>query len=161
MATPEKIRRVGFFIRFLAGAIDWFLATLAATLFSVIWYGVWLLANRKPLTLSELFSMTQLSSEWIQWVDGVFEICILMGYFTFLHSRTGSTFGKKLFSLRVIYEKTGKTLSFQRSLARSLSYFLSVLPFGSGFLMVFFHPRKKALHDLVVGSQVVYFKKKA
>ena len=102
--------------------------------------------------------MSDLSSEWAQWIEAILELFIYFGYFAYFHSKTGITPGKRVFKIQVLSETTGSPLTLKRSVIRSVSYVLSALPFGCGFLMVLFHPKKRALHDLIAGSQVIYFK---
>jgi len=61
-----------------------------------------------------------------------------------------------LFGLRVINEKTDEKLSLGRALGRSLSYFVSSILFGLGFLKIAFDKEKhKGWHDSLAGTVVL------
>jgi uncharacterized RDD family membrane protein YckC len=75
-------------------------------------------------------------------------------YFTFFPFWGGQTPGKMLMRLRVVTYKQVE-LSLLRSLARSLSYFLSSLFLGVGFLMAALNRDKRALHDFIAQTYVV------
>jgi uncharacterized RDD family membrane protein YckC len=68
---------------------------------------------------------------------------------------SGRTLGKWFAGLR-IERKDGVPLSFARTLVRHLiGYPLTLLTLGAGFLLAAFHPRARALHDLLAGTVVV------
>jgi len=81
-------------------------------------------------------------------------------YYVSRQVRTGTTFGKKLFNIYVISEKTGEFMTRKQALIRLFGYVFSYVMVGCGFLMVAFHPRKQAFHDLMAGTlSVRRFKK--
>jgi len=65
-----------------------------------------------------------------------------------------ATLGKQLLGIQVT-DMNGARLSFVRSLLRNLAKILSSLPFGLGFLLAAFTPKKQALHDLITKCLVV------
>jgi len=66
-----------------------------------------------------------------------------------------ATPGKVMAGIRVV-DMDGRRLTFGRATGRFLARLLShVIPFGVGFLMAGFTPRKQALHDLIAGTLVV------
>ncbi|MFI5362642.1 MAG: RDD family protein [Elusimicrobiota bacterium] len=72
----------------------------------------------------------------------------------FAGNLAGGTPGKKLLGLAVV-TADGSFPGFGRALARSLGWVLST-PFANfGFLVALFHPRTRALHDLLAGTYVV------
>jgi len=93
---------------------------------------------------------------WGEEWDNIVGFITLVIYHTFFLSFYSSTPGKMLFGLRVINEKTGNKLSFGRALGRSLSYFVSSILFGLGFLKIAFDKEKhKGWHDSLVGTVVL------
>jgi uncharacterized RDD family membrane protein YckC len=82
------------------------------------------------------------------------EIVFLVAYFVWGTQRYGTTFGKKIFRLRVVNDTTGERVSIRRTVVRSL-----MLPFsfvmGAGVLMALFNPRHQAFHDMIAGTRVV------
>jgi uncharacterized RDD family membrane protein YckC len=66
----------------------------------------------------------------------------------------GGTPGKKLLGLAVV-TADGSFPGFFRALARALGWVLSTPLANFGFLIALFHPRTRALHDLLSGTYVV------
>lgn len=79
---------------------------------------------------------------------------LFLGYFTFFHSYDGQTPAKMIIRIKVAAE-TGSPPSVFQSLLRSFGYFISGFFFGFGFFFSIFERKKRALHDLLVGTQVV------
>ncbi|MBO0995084.1 RDD family protein [Bacillus sp. SD088] len=79
------------------------------------------------------------------------------GYFMILEFFWGGkTIGKKIMGIRVIQEN-GQSITFLSSFIRNLLLLIDSLPYYLvGLLMVFFHPKKKRLGDLLAGTIVVY-----
>jgi uncharacterized RDD family membrane protein YckC len=77
-------------------------------------------------------------------------------YFAGWWAVTGSTLGMALFGLRVVHRDGTTPASPLSAILRALTFPLSVLLFGLGFLGILFHPRRRALHDLLAGTAVVY-----
>jgi uncharacterized RDD family membrane protein YckC len=69
----------------------------------------------------------------------------------------GRTVGKALLGLRV-ETANGNSVPLWRSCLRILGYPLSALFLGLGFAMALVVPRRRALHDLLAGTQVVYYR---
>jgi uncharacterized RDD family membrane protein YckC len=78
-----------------------------------------------------------------------------IGYFTFFWSTTGQTPGDRMLSIEVRREN-GEGLHAGRAFLRVLALPLSVIPFGAGLVLILFDRRRRALHDLLVGTVVVY-----
>jgi hypothetical protein len=70
-------------------------------------------------------------------------------------ARGGQTIGKKIFNIKVA-GREGQAISFKQSIARFFCYFLSIATFFIGFILPFFNREKKALHDYVVKTKVIY-----
>lgn len=67
---------------------------------------------------------------------------------------TGTTIGKRLMGIG-IFNAEGQPTGVPRAIVRSLGVFATTV-FGSiGFIFVLFHPRRRALHDLLAGSYPV------
>ena len=65
-----------------------------------------------------------------------------------------ATVGKQLLGIQVT-DANGAQLSFVRALLRNLAKILSSLPFGLGFLLAAFTPKRQALHDMITKCLVV------
>lgn len=66
-----------------------------------------------------------------------------------------ATPGKLAMSARVVDSDTGAPLSVKQSVIRYLGYFVSLIPFGVGFLWVAFDRRKQGWHDKMANSVVI------
>ena len=69
--------------------------------------------------------------------------------------RFGATPGKMALSAKVVDADTGEPLTIPASLLRYVGYFLSAIPFGSGFLWVGLDRKKQGWHDKLANSVVV------
>jgi uncharacterized RDD family membrane protein YckC len=88
-------------------------------------------------------------------VGGAAAVSWAIGYFTFFWSTTGQTPGDRMLSIEVRREN-GERLHAARAFLRVLALPLSVIPFGAGLVLILFDRRRRALHDLLVGTVVVY-----
>ena len=84
----------------------------------------------------------------------LFTILFAIVYTTTLHSMSGQTLGKSLVGIRVVSAADGTLLTVGPALLRHLASFLSLIPFGFGYLVAGLRRDKRALHDLVAGSRV-------
>lgn len=80
-----------------------------------------------------------------------------IGYFAWFWSAAGSTPGDRVLGLRVVSARTGAPISFGRAVLRVFALVLSALPFCLGFAMILFDDRRRALHDRLVKTVVVYY----
>ncbi len=76
------------------------------------------------------------------------------GYYTFFHAYGGQTPAKMIMRIKVL-KKDGEVPSYLHSLVRTFGFFLSHLFFGFGFFLTLIERRKRALHDLLTGTEVV------
>lgn len=73
-----------------------------------------------------------------------------------IHTRNhGQTPGKKLMQICVRRVDTEEEPSKKQYALRAFFWPISFVAYAIGFWMVFFHPKKRALHDLVSGTWVV------
>lgn len=79
-----------------------------------------------------------------------------------IHSRNhGQTPGKKLMHIRIRRANTNEEPSKIQYALRAFFWPASFIAYASGFWMIFFHPKKRALHDLLSGTWVVQEKKES
>ncbi len=76
------------------------------------------------------------------------------GYFTFFHGYGGQTPAKMILRIKVVTTR-GTPLSHLHAFIRTLGFFVSHLFFGLGFLITIIERKKRALHDLLSGTQVI------
>jgi len=131
-----------FLIRFGAFIIDYALILLSAFILGFVFSSFFL-------------SLSFLGNE-------VLGFSILIIYHVLFLSIFSSTPGKMLYRLMVIDEKTELKVSFGKALLRSVSYILSFLFFGLGFLFIGFDKEKhRGWHDRIAKTLVIRKKKKS
>lgn len=82
---------------------------------------------------------------------------IVFLYYGWFYKRKGATPGKMLMRLRVSYFDTGTNLTYWRAFCReTFGKFVSAVLLCVGFLMVAFRRDKRALHDMLLNTQVTY-----
>jgi uncharacterized RDD family membrane protein YckC len=76
-------------------------------------------------------------------------------YFAHFWGLNGRTAGGALFGLQVL-ANDGGDVSARRAIGRTLAFPLSFLMLGLGFLGILLGDRRRALHDVIAGTVVVY-----
>jgi uncharacterized RDD family membrane protein YckC len=79
-----------------------------------------------------------------------------VAYFAFFWSSTGQTPGNRALGIRVVEARSGEPPHATRAVLRVLALPLSAIPLCAGFLMILVDARRRALHDVLVGTVVVY-----
>ena len=79
----------------------------------------------------------------------------LFAYYAYSWGAFGKTIGMALLGVRVV-RANGADLSGRRAVARTLAFPLSFLFFGLGFTPILFQHDRRALHDLIAGTAVIY-----
>ena len=79
-----------------------------------------------------------------------------IGYFAWFWSAAGQTPGDRVLGLQVLRADTGRPIHMSRAIARVGALVLSAIPFCAGFVMILFDDQRRALHDRLVGTVVVY-----
>ena len=79
-----------------------------------------------------------------------------VGYFVFFWAADGQTPGNRMMRIRVQDARTAGPLRARRALLRVLLLPVSALPLFAGYLMILVDRRRRALHDRLVRSVVVY-----
>ena len=134
----------GFVTRLAGFAIDLFTAlTLFALGSTVVEYVVSALVGHQVHLSSAPIAAAILLAAW--WVF----------YCAYPLAQAGRTFGMTVVGLRVVRADGGE-LDTLHAVLRVLVYPLSFLLFGLGFLLILFRRDRRALHDLIAGSAVVY-----
>ena len=77
-------------------------------------------------------------------------------YFVFFWSANGQTPGNRALGIRVEQAGTGRPVQARRAALRVLALPLSALPLCAGFLLILVDARRRALHDRLAGTVVVY-----
>ena len=79
---------------------------------------------------------------------------VFLLYFWYFGAATGQTPGKIILGIKVV-EDNGRPMKLLSGLTRTLSYYIDVMLFFSGFLLAAIRKDKKALHDIIAGTKVV------
>jgi uncharacterized RDD family membrane protein YckC len=76
-------------------------------------------------------------------------------YFAYSWAASGKTFGMALLGVRVI-SADGAAATARQAVIRTLAFPLSFLLLGLGFLGILLQHDRRALHDLIAGTAVIY-----
>ena len=129
----------GFWVRALAALID-------LTIFGLVQFSFGFLAALAwgPAVEEELA---------LQSAVAFFTLLFTLAYSVVLHALAGQTIGKLLVGIRVVTVE-GARVPAGTALLRYLAYYVSLAPFGLGFLMAALRADRRALHDLLAGTRV-------
>lgn len=79
----------------------------------------------------------------------------LFVYYAYPWSVSGKTFGMALLGIRVV-RRNGSAATPRNAVLRTVALPLSFLPLGLGFLPIVTGRERRALHDVIAGTAVVY-----
>jgi uncharacterized RDD family membrane protein YckC len=156
-ASAQAARPCGFWARLAAYILDSF---ILCTLFLMVWTPIadshnWTMPewphNTSDAATREFVEQAQ---TWWHHAWPVFYPIFLI-YSVLLNGRFGATFGKMAIGARITM-LNGAPIGYRRALLRWLAARLSDLTLFFGYLLIAFHPEKRALHDLLAGTKVVY-----
>ncbi|MGP4108938.1 RDD family protein [Virgibacillus sp. L01] len=142
----EKYKPAGFWVRFLANAIDGILTYIIGAIIAII------------INDERFFSSP--GNEANTWYSSPSEdisnlIYVVVFVIIFTASKYKGSPGKLACRIQVLNVEMTQ-ISMLKSIGRFFAYFLSALPLGIGFLMAGWNEEKKALHDIVCSTRVVY-----
>jgi uncharacterized RDD family membrane protein YckC len=106
------------------------------------------------------FAITIITSHHVAWnksspvVAAIFVVW-LFTYFAYSWAGFGKSPGMALLGVRVI-RSDGADLDARRAVVRTLAFPLSFLCFGLGFAAILVQRDRRALHDLIAGTAVIY-----
>jgi uncharacterized RDD family membrane protein YckC len=152
-ASQVAPQPAGFWIRFVATVIDWVILQCATWLLELLILGA-LFWTRVALGAidADLGFWGEFNSLEAQLLEGGIYLLLSLPYYVWSQSRFGCTCGKALLGIRVVRSDGKGAITLRQSAVRWVSYLISYLPLGTGFLMAAFHPEKRALHDLIAGT---------
>ena len=158
---PE-VKFAGFWIRFIASFADTvFLALPLALVIYFLSDGNWFdfslyLQNLQYAmsgnAIKALQTQPQMSLKW----ELLFEVSVLMVTMIFWKRWRGATPGKKFVHIKIVDAKTFQDITNTQAITRSIGYIASTFAFLIGFIMVAFRDDKRALHDILAGTIVIY-----
>ncbi|HWG64185.1 MAG TPA: RDD family protein [Streptosporangiaceae bacterium] len=88
-------------------------------------------------------------------IVGILWVVWLGIYFAYSWAAGGKTPGMALLGVRVV-SSTGADATGRQAVTRTLAFPLSFLVFGLGFFLMLVQRDRRALHDLIAGTAVVY-----
>jgi uncharacterized RDD family membrane protein YckC len=142
-STPGAFRYGGFWIRFAAKFVDGLVIGVVNLLIS---YLITLpIAN--PADPSSVLIASALST--------LANFAFAIGITTWFLGRFGATPGKMAFGLVVVHPD-GRSISYGRAFGRYFAEIISSLTLGIGYLIAAFDDEKRALHDRICDTRVVY-----
>ena len=145
-STQQNLRagHAGFASRFIAFVFDWAVST-----------GGFLLVLG-----GASFAASVLTGGTIHWHQGSLWVVLAFWgweflYYAYFWTTSGKTPGMTLLGVRVV-GRDGSDVGTRRGLVRTLVFPLSFLLLGLGFLGILFGRDRRALHDSIAGTAVVY-----
>ncbi len=148
LPAAAPIHYGGFWIRVVAAFID---GLILGALGIIIHLSLGMSSRNIPDDMPNfgpsLFAMVGLASS----INILFAII----YQAFFLSKFGATPGKMALGLRVIKEDGGP-ISIGRAIGRYCCYWIDALPLMFGFIMAGFDSQKRALHDYICSTRVIY-----
>jgi uncharacterized RDD family membrane protein YckC len=96
--------------------------------------------------------MPKASMKW----ESLFELLVAGVTLFFWKRWAGATPGKRVLGIHVVDAKTYKEMTVKQAIIRYIGYIISTIPLGAGFIMVGSRKDKRALHDLLAETVVVY-----
>ena len=158
----ESVRYAGFWIRFLASMIDTMVLALPI---GIIVYalsgGEWLDFSQVERSIAfaqngeTMHALQSSKATQMKW-EMVFEL-LMAGVIIFFWKRwAGATPGKRMLGIHVVDMKTRQAINNKQAIIRYIGYIASTLILLMGFIMVAFRKDKRALHDLMAETVVIY-----
>jgi uncharacterized RDD family membrane protein YckC len=156
-AADRALPPAGFWVRFAAYMID---HILLAVIFLAVWTPIagprhWQMPE-VPRTLTDA-SMHQYLEQFGSWRVKALPVFypIFLVYDVLLNGRFGATVGKMAIGAKIT-RLDGSPIGYNRALLRWLASRLSEFLFFSGYLLIALRGDKRALHDLLAGTKVVF-----
>lgn len=145
-AIPGTMRYAGFWIRFAAKFIDGILTGVVSTIVSLAFT---FLAMRMALKSSPGAAIG------IQVISWLIQMTIQGAYYVFFHGKYGATPGKMACKVKVV-RADGSAITYGRAFGRFFGDMLSSLILGIGYIMAGLDEQKRALHDRICDTRVIY-----
>lgn len=150
--TGSSLRYAGFWIRFGAKIID-----------GLLMYGVNLVIG---MCIAVLFGVSGMAVNpenaeipvgyWLMMgITQIIGIAVPACYYTFFIGRFEATLGKMACGIKVVMP-SGARVSYPRALGRYFAEMISGIILGIGYIMAAFDNEKRALHDRICSTRVVY-----
>ena len=160
--AASNVKYAGFWVRVLARWIDTVVLIVPIGLIVYLLSGgAWLDFSQlsQSIALAQnsaaadaLQSVPKASMKW----ESLFELLIAGVTIFFWKRWAGATPGKKLLGIHVVDAVSYDDINNKQAIIRYIGYIISAIPLGAGFLMVGLRKDKRALHDLLADTVVIY-----
>ena len=80
---------------------------------------------------------------------------VIVIYYIFFWALFGFTPGKFLLGLKILRQNEQK-MGLVRAIVRFIGYWISIIPFGLGFIWIILDPKREGWHDKLAGTHVIY-----
>lgn len=134
----------GFVTRFVAFVIDLLIVAVTITTISLV-----------SSFILDQFPVGELTQQFVTILLIFTNLTVYLGYYVGLWVFAGQTPGKALMGVRVIAVDGGR-ITTRQALIRLGGYWLSAVIFFLGYLRVLVDERRRALHDKLAGTLVIY-----
>lgn len=141
----EKIKPAGFFVRLIAIAIDNIILSLI--IYTIIYFGF---GVEHTFIGVDGIKHTKIYAPLWFYALSFFSLIILWVHWE------GKSPGKEIMAIHIVDNKTLKNISYKQAILRNIGYIISALPLFLGFLWAGIDKNKRALHDYISGTIVVY-----
>ncbi len=154
----KNVQYAGFWSRWFASIIDHLLLDLGTCLLGLLFLGLlyWAQWIGFHMIGVELILLKSIYSFLFQGFLCGIRVVLSFIYFTWGVFKYSTTFGKHWLHISVVSEETLGPVLFKQAALRSISYSVSYLCFYIGFFIVIFHPKKRALHDIIAGTVCIF-----
>ena len=146
-AVTSKWHYAGFWIRVVARLIDGITLGVAKALIAWLFFGMFG-AQFMPSVMRSAHMGVRLNFYVLSFVIAIAYEAVLLRY-------QGATLGKMALGLKVV-RSDGESLGWGVSVGRYFMYLISGIILAIGYIMVGFDDEKRALHDRVCDTRVIY-----
>ncbi|HEY8749678.1 MAG TPA: RDD family protein [Tepidisphaeraceae bacterium] len=146
--TPRDTFSVyaGFWLRFVAYLLDWFVLMIPLVIFSFLFHRV---------SAVPAFHVRNPTWMFVGGGDFFLQVAVWWLYFALMESSPyQATLGKLALGL-IVTDTQGRPLTFGRATGRAFAKLINPYTLGIGYMMAGFTERKQGLHDLIAGTLVI------
>jgi uncharacterized RDD family membrane protein YckC len=150
--TMTGVHYGGFWIRLLATFLDsLIMSVVVVPVAAAIGLSTGIFTHFDPQDTSSIARLLGLELGL-----GSFGLLIGLLYQGYFVSQKGATPGKMVLGLRIVNAADGSNLSLARAIGRYFAYMLSGIVLYIGYIIAAFDSEKRALHDHICATRVIY-----
>ena len=139
----------GFWRRFAASIIDTIIFLIIFALIRSV------LGIATDVSLPTIDSTSSMLAQFSWQGTSVWEIVISLVLTIFMWKKFLGTPGKLFFDCIVVDEETREPMKVSQAFVRYLSYYISLIPLGLGFIWIAFDKKKQGFHDKIAKTVVI------